>query len=50
MSRRVRLTLAVIALAVVSLSLVLLAYSFWPLDSLREQLRLAPTVFAPPMP
>ena len=50
MSRRSRLALAAVGLAIVCLSLVVLVYAFWPLEGLREQFRLAPTLFAPPVP
>ena len=48
MSRRRRLTLAILGLMIVAVSLLILAYVFWPLASVREQIPIAPTLFAPP--
>ena len=48
MSRRLRLTLAVVGLLLVALSLALLAYALWPLPSNVEHHPLAPTLFVPP--
>lgn len=48
MSRRLRLTLAFVGLALVFVSLLLLAYALWPIDSSIERQPLAPTLFAPP--
>ena len=40
--------LAIVGLALIALSLIILAYVFWPLASNSEQFRLAPTLFVPP--
>ncbi len=50
MSRRLRLTLAVLGLVIVCLSLTALLYALWPVDTLRDQFPLVPTLFAPPAP
>jgi hypothetical protein len=48
MSRRLRLTLALVGLCLVALSLALLAYALWPIAINVERQPLAPTLFAPP--
>jgi hypothetical protein len=48
MSRRLRITLAVIGLLMACLSAAALAYAFVPVDKVQEQFRPAPTLFAPP--
>ncbi len=48
MSRRLRLTLLLFGLALMCCSLVALAYAFWPVEGLRVQATLAPTLFVPP--
>lgn len=48
MSRRSRLALALIGIAILLISLAVLAYTAWPAGNTREQYRLAPTVFAAP--
>ncbi len=50
MSRRLRLTLALLGLVIACFAVTALLYSLWPVDTLRDQLRLAPTLFAPPAP
>jgi len=50
MSRRVRLMLALLGLVIAILSAIALIYAIWPVDTLRDQVQLAPTVFAPPAP
>lgn len=50
MSRRVRLMLALLGLIIAALSAVVLVYAVWPVDTLRDQVQLSPTVFAPPAP
>ena len=49
-SRRLRIALGLAGVAVVLVSLLLLAYTVWPAgqSTVREQVTLAPTVFAPP--
>jgi hypothetical protein len=49
MSRRARIALAVIGLAMICLSAAALAYALAPVDKTREQFRPAPTLFAPPI-
>ena len=48
LSRRSRLALALIGIAILLISLAVLAYTAWPAGNTREQYRLAPTVFAAP--
>ena len=48
MSRRLRLLLAVVGLAVICLSCAALAYAFAPAQRATEQVPVAPTLFAPP--
>jgi hypothetical protein len=48
MSLRLRLLLALAGLALIGLSLALLAYTFWPVNTVLEQFQPAPTLFAPP--
>jgi hypothetical protein len=48
MSRRLRLTLAILGLVIVCLSLTAVLYSLWPVDTLHDRFLLAPTFFAPP--
>jgi hypothetical protein len=43
-----RLALALIGLAIMLVSILILAYAVWPAGSMREQHRLAPTVFVIP--
>ena len=45
---RLRMVLALAGLLLLILSLAALAYVFWPLDSAREQIPIAPTLFSPP--
>ena len=45
---RWRVALALAGLAVVLISLAVIAYVYWPLQPVREQFRPAPTLFAPP--
>jgi len=47
-TQRLRLVLMMIGLSVVFCSLIALAYALWPMETLRAQVTLAPTVFAPP--
>ena len=49
MKLRWRLALALAGLVLVLASLIVLAYVFWPFQSIREQFRPAPTLFAPPL-
>ena len=42
------ITLAVVGLAILILSVVALAYAFWPSGGLTEQAPLAPTLFVSP--
>jgi hypothetical protein len=51
-SRRLRIALGLAGALIVLLSLVLLAYTTWPVEqnTVREQVLFAPTVFAPPSP
>jgi len=46
--RNFRRVVIVLGLVIILCSLVALAYAFWPLEALREQAPLAPTLFAPP--
>ncbi|MGD2155856.1 MAG: hypothetical protein PVG14_04720 [Anaerolineales bacterium] len=48
MSHRLRFALLALGLLFVCFSLAALAYAFWPLEGLRDQATLAPTLFAPP--
>jgi hypothetical protein len=48
MSRRARLILIFIGLLLVFCSLLALGYAFWPVEELRLQATIAPTVMAPP--
>jgi hypothetical protein len=48
MSFRLRLGLALAGLVLVVISLALLAYVLWPVDTVLEQYQPAPTLFAPP--
>ncbi len=47
-SPRLRLSLLIVGLALVVISMLLLAYAVWPGQVLQEQATLAPTLFAPP--
>ena len=50
---RRRIALAIISMAILLISVVILAYAFWPMgtNTAREQVQLAPTVFVqPPSP
>jgi Na+-transporting methylmalonyl-CoA/oxaloacetate decarboxylase gamma subunit len=47
-SRRTGIALAVLGAVIVLLSLVALAYAFWPAGSLTQQAPLAPTLFVSP--
>ena len=47
-SQRWRVTLAIVGLILVFASVVALAYAFWPIESVREQTPIEPTLFAPP--
>jgi hypothetical protein len=46
--RNLRMLVIVLGLIVVLCSVSALAYAFWPLEALREQAPLAPTLFVPP--
>ncbi len=48
MSRNLRIGLFLFGLLLVSVSLIALAYAFWPLNTVNEQVPLPPTLFAPP--
>ena len=48
MTIRWRLTLLILGLTIVCVSLAALVYAAWPLELLREQTPLAPTLFTPP--
>lgn len=48
MSRRLRITLILLGLIAACLSLVLITYGLIPVETLRDQATLAPTLFAPP--
>ncbi len=48
MPKRLRALLVLVGLLIVLCSLVALAYAFWPVDNLSEQVPLAPTLFSPP--
>jgi hypothetical protein len=48
MSRQTRLALFFVGLALMCLSLTALAYVFWPIDDLRLQATLAPSLFVAP--
>ncbi|MBI5291077.1 MAG: hypothetical protein HY872_04265 [Chloroflexi bacterium] len=48
MTPRVRVALALLGLALVALSLAALAYWLWPVQTLRQQVPVPPTLFAPP--
>jgi hypothetical protein len=50
MSRRLRLALALLGLVILCLAATALLYALWPVETLRDQLRLDPTLFAPPAP
>ncbi len=50
MSRRLRLTLAVIGLIIAILAASALLYALWPVDTLRDQGHLVPSLFIPPAP
>ena len=50
MSRRLRLTLAILGLVIACLSLIAVLYALWPVDTLRDQFPHAPTLFVPPTP
>jgi hypothetical protein len=48
---RRRIALAIISMAILLISIVILAYAFWPAGNAREQYPLPPTVFVqPPAP
>jgi hypothetical protein len=46
--RNLRLLIIVSGLIIVACSLFALGYAFWPLEAVRDQVPLAPTLFAPP--
>ncbi len=46
--RNLRLLLIVLGLMILLCSLAALAYAYWPVEVLREQAPLSPTLFAPP--
>ena len=46
--RNFRWVIIVLGVVIILCSLAALAYAFWPLEMLREQAPLAPTLFAPP--
>ena len=48
MTRNLRLALFVIGVVVVLCSLAALAYAYWPIEALSEQVTVAPTLFSPP--
>jgi hypothetical protein len=45
-----RLVLGMLGFFILAASCLLLAYAFWPLESVRVQATLAPTLFVPPAP
>ncbi|HSF83049.1 MAG TPA: hypothetical protein VLA49_17565 [Anaerolineales bacterium] len=47
-SSRLRLVIGILGLLILVCSILALAYSFWPVEILEEQFRLAPTLFSPP--
>lgn len=48
MTRRLRLTLLIVALLIVLCSLLALCYAYWPLQDSHLQSTLAPTLLTPP--
>jgi hypothetical protein len=48
MSRRWRLTIALIGLLILLFAGLALVYAYWPGSSLQEQVPIAPTLFIPP--
>ncbi len=48
MSFRLRLAIGVLGVLILICSVLALVYSLWPGEILEEQIRLAPTLFAPP--
>lgn len=48
MSQRLKVGLVVFSLLLLLVSLAALAYAYWPLAVVRDQLPIAPTLFAPP--
>lgn len=42
--------LALLGLIIAALSAVVLVYAVWPVDTLRDQDHLVPTLFIPPAP
>jgi len=48
MSSRLRLAIGIFGALILICSILALAYSLWPVEIVEEQIRLAPTLFAPP--
>ena len=48
MTRNLRLLLFVIGVVILLCSLAALAYAYWPVEALLEQVPIAPTLFSPP--
>ncbi len=48
MSHRLRLALAILGLIVLLVAIAAIVYVAWPMQTAREQLPVAPTLFAPP--
>lgn len=48
LTRRQKWGLALLGLALVVLSIALLAYAFWPLPDAMDAVPVSPTLFAPP--
>lgn len=48
MSPRARAILAIVGIIIIVIALAALVYAFAPTQSVREQIPIAPTLFAPP--
>jgi|MudIll2142460700_1097286.scaffolds.fasta_scaffold22564_2 hypothetical protein len=48
MPRRLGLPLLIVGLLIVCISILALAYAFWPVDVVQVEATLAPTLLAPP--
>jgi len=48
MSSHLRLAFGILGMLIMICSILALAYAFWPGEIVEEQIRLAPTLFAPP--
>jgi multisubunit Na+/H+ antiporter MnhB subunit len=48
MSRSLRLSLLILGLVLLCLSLIALAYTYWPIDTAIVDATLEPTLFSPP--